>query len=69
MTIDYNFTPINVPNKCPVCLELFEPISGRVTPYFLFFDGKKSAHINMCFDCATVLFKKIQEINPEIVAD
>lgn len=65
----YNFTPVSTPNQCPVCLKLFEPIPGKVTPYFQFFDGKNFAFINMCFDCAIVLLKKIQEINPKIVAD
>lgn len=65
----YNFTPITMPNKCPVCSKLFDPIPGKMTPYFQFVGDKNYAFINMCYDCAIIVLKKIQEINPKIVAD
>jgi hypothetical protein len=65
----YNFTSVDIPNKCPVCLKIFSAKIGFVTPFFLFFNGKEYAYINLCYNCAEILLKKVQEINPTIIAD
>jgi hypothetical protein len=75
----YNFKPSVIPDICPICLKVAEikmakmrtyaAISEKAYPHFTFWDGDKFAAINMCYDCGKVLLKKIQEINPKIVAD
>lgn len=63
MESNYNYVKKLV---CPICKELFEPIEGRITPFFYYFDDNNYCKVDMCFSCADKVMKTIQAINPEI---
>lgn len=63
----YSFNPVDNPLRCPVCLSIFNAKQNHVTPYFLFYDGKDFATIDLCYHCAQLLLQKIQQMNPGIV--